>query len=128
MSRIDKLTPIQKGTVLNPTGRPKGTKNKSKIASDVIELSFHSVFKKHPNYKELIATFPNILDQASIEEVIYLIQCHKAIFKEDTNAATFIINRARGAKPEATNGSNEVLPILTPEETQTIAENLRKLI
>lgn len=126
-SKGGKILTLEKGEILNPNGRPKGSRNKAKLASEVIELSFNSVFKKHPNYQQLIEAFPNILDIATIEEVIYLIQAHKAIFKEDTNAAHFIINRARGTKPDGQlNQSTELRPI-TAEETKLIADNLRKM-
>jgi len=120
------LQPLKKGQTANPNGRPKGKRNKSKLASEVIELSFHPVFKNHPNYKKLIEAFPNILEIATIEEVIYLIQCHKAIFKEDTAAATFIINRARGSKVDVEVADSTELEAPTAEITQLIAQNLRK--
>lgn len=105
-------------------GRIKGSKNKAKLASEVIEYYFHSVFKKHPKYDELIQQFPNIAQTATCEEVIYLIQMHKAIFKEDTNAAMFIINRARGTKPEGSINETKQIELPTEEITRMIQEKL----
>jgi hypothetical protein len=121
-----KLIPIEKGKTGNPNGRPKGARSKAKLASEVIEYYFHSVFKKHPKYEELIEVFPNIANNATCEEVIYLIQMHKAIFKEDTNAAMFIINRARGTKPEGAKDESNALELPSETVTKIIQENLSK--
>jgi len=121
-----KLIPVEKGRSGNPNGRPKGSRNKAKLASEVIEYYFHSVFKKHPKYDELIEVFPNIAQNATCEEVIYLIQMHKAIFKEDTNAAMFIINRARGTKPEGAKDESNALELPSETVTKIIQENLSK--
>lgn len=118
------LIPIQKGEKIGK-GRIKGSKNKAKLASEVIEYYFHSVFKKHPKYNELIEQFPNIAQTATCEEVIYLVQMHKAIFKEDTNAAMFIINRARGTKPEGQTNDNKPIELPTEEITKLIQDNLK---
>lgn len=118
-----KLKVLEPGESIG-TGRPKGSMNKAKVASNVIELYFHSVFKRHPKYNELIETFPDITNIATIEEVIYLIQCHKAIFKEDTNAAMFIINRARGTKPEGSTDENKAIDIPTSEVLTKLKEAL----
>jgi hypothetical protein len=37
MANIDNLTPFQKGSVPNPNGRPKGSKNRSTIARKWLE-------------------------------------------------------------------------------------------
>lgn len=117
------LKVLEKGEVIGK-GRIKGSKNKAKLASEVIELYFNSVFKKHPKYNELIEQFPNIANIATIEEVIYLVQCAKAIFKEDTNAAMFIINRARGTKPEGSITSSNAIDLPSAEVVQQMVDKL----
>lgn len=112
-------------TGLVGAGRPKGSRSKAKLASEVIELYFNSVFKRHPKFKDFLAEYPNVLNIATIEEVIYLVQCSKAIFQGDTNAAHFIINRARGSKPaDQTDGMAE-LKLPTEEITKMIKEQLK---
>ena len=37
MAGIDNLTPVKPGQVLNPNGRPKGSKNRSTIVREILE-------------------------------------------------------------------------------------------
>jgi hypothetical protein len=67
MANEENLTPFQKGTVPNPNGRPKGSKNRSTIARKWLEVMQES---KNPITGEL--------EKLSQEDLITLAMIHKA--------------------------------------------------
>ena len=67
MANEENLTPFQKGTVPNPNGRPKGSKNRSTIARKWLEVMQDT---KNPITGEL--------EKLSQEDLITLAMIHKA--------------------------------------------------
>jgi hypothetical protein len=72
MANLQNLTPFKKGEVANPTGRPKGKRNRSTILKELLDM----------NDQELR------MHQAQIE---------KAIELKDTNAYKAVLDSAYGA-------------------------------
>jgi hypothetical protein len=72
MANEQNLTPFKKGEVANPTGRPKGKRNRSTILKELLDM----------NDQELR------MHQAQIE---------KAIELKDTNAYKAVLDSAYGA-------------------------------
>ena len=73
-NKLDNLTPFEKGSVPNPNGRPKGSKNRSTIARKWLEVMQDA---KNPITGEL--------EKLSQEDLITLAMIHKAR-KGDVNA------------------------------------------
>ena len=67
MANEQNLTPFQKGTVPNPNGRPKGSKNRSTIARKWLEVMQDA---KNP--------ITGDLEKLSQEDLITLAMIHKA--------------------------------------------------
>ena len=67
MANEENLTPFEKGTVPNPNGRPKGSKNRSTIARKWLEVMQDT---KNPITGEL--------EKLSQEDLITLAMIHKA--------------------------------------------------
>ena len=67
MANEENLTPFQKGTVPNPNGRPKGSKNRSTIARKWLEVMQDA---KNP--------ITGDLEKLSQEDLITLAMIHKA--------------------------------------------------
>ena len=72
MPNLENLKPFKKGEVANPTGRPKGKRNRSTILKELLDLNDQEL-KMH---------------QAQIE---------KAIELKDTNAYKAVLDSAYGA-------------------------------
>ena len=72
MPNLENLTPFKKGEVANPTGRPKGKRNRSTILKELLDMNDQEL-KMH---------------QAQIE---------KAIELKDTNAYKSVLDSAYGA-------------------------------
>lgn len=72
MANEQNLTPFKKGEVANPTGRPKGKRNRSTILKELLDMNDQEL-KMH---------------QAQIE---------KAIEMKDTNAYKAVLDSAYGA-------------------------------
>jgi len=72
MPNLENLTPFKKGEVANPTGRPKGKRNRSTILKELLDMNDQEL-KMH---------------QAQIE---------KAIELKDTNAYKAVLDSAYGA-------------------------------
>lgn len=77
MPNAENLIPAQKGEVRNPKGRGKGTRNRSTILRELLDL----------NENEL---------------KMHLAQIKKAIEKEDTNAYKAVLDSAYGAPKQTT--------------------------
>jgi hypothetical protein len=61
-------------------------------------------------FEQLRADFPEILEDATLEEVMHIIQIKKAIEKQDTPAYLAVMNRAYGTKVEPEGQSKEIAP------------------
>ena len=83
------LAPFQKGESGNPLGRPLGIKNRSTIAREILKMA-----AQYPDdiFEKLQQRFPSLEKQMTIEEMMTVIQVHKAI----ANADTYGIQRTYG--------------------------------
>lgn len=117
------LVAIKKGQVLNPNGRPKGSRNRSTIAREILSMKGalpEDVFKR------LKAIFPEINNKMSIEEIMSVKMTQQAITKGDVTAYKAIMDSAYGSPNQSISGPNEG-PIetkrkLTLEELKKEAE------
>jgi hypothetical protein len=101
------LIPQAHGGALRPRGGPgrtKGKKTRSKISRLVLETKAKPFLGGH--YHSLIEKYPGIEDAITVEEVMTIVQAHKAIFKEDTNAYTALINNAYKPLERGNEGGN----------------------
>ena len=98
MSKKD-LIPFEKGQSGNPNGRPKGSRNRSTIAREMLAL-----LSKHKDDQ-------GIESELSNEEIMTLKQIKKAIDDQDTNAYKAVLDSAYGApKQEIDQKNTEVKP------------------
>ena len=103
MPNLDNLTPFEKGSVPNPNGRPKGSKNRSTIARKWLETMQQS---KNP-----ITGEDETLTQ---EDLMTLALIHKAR-KGDVNAYKQLMDSGYGL-PKQTVENTIVEQPLFPEE------------
>jgi len=99
--RLNNLKPFKKGEVANPTGRPKGVRNRSTILKELLSL----------NDNEL---------------KMHLAQINKAIIKEDTNAYKAVLDSAYGApiqQIEQTNTEIDLSDLTTDELRDLLKED-----
>lgn len=95
----DGAKPFTEGASGNPHGRPKGSRNRSTIAREVLALANampDGVFTK------LKERYPDLTRQSSVEFVMTLIQADKAITSRDTAAYRALLDSAYGAPKQET--------------------------
>lgn len=93
MANDKNLKPVKTGEVRNPNGRPKGSKNRSTIARQILSMKTTLPEKAHA---QLLAIFPQMKQKLTVEEVITLIQAAKAIGQKDTVAYKALLDSAYG--------------------------------
>lgn len=87
MSNNDNLKePWKEGESGNPNGRPKGSRNRSTIAREMLALM-----------SKQINPITNEEQELTHEEIITLAQVHKAMKDKDTNAYKALMDSAYGA-------------------------------
>lgn len=103
----ENLIAPKKGEVRNPTGRPKGSVSRSAIAKKILSMVSVVPDKIFDTLKDM---YPELEKNMSIEEIMTIVQAHKAITKQDTVAYEKILDSAYGrAKQETdvtTNGKD----------------------
>ena len=97
MANEENLKPFKKGEIANPTGRPKGKRNRSTILRELLDL----------NENEL---------------KMHLAQINKAIIKEDTNAYKAVLDSAYGAPVQQIEQTNTEIDLsnLTTDELKDL--------
>lgn len=86
----------EKGDVMNPKGKPKGTKNRATIARETLELI---ALPPDELFAKLLQRYPGLKKNMSVEEMMSLMQADKAISKRDTYAYNALLDSAYG-KPK----------------------------
>ena len=111
-ARKKNLKPFQPGQSGNPAGRKKGSLNKATVLRKLLDSDI-----KIPDgiYNELKNYYPHIQQNANIEDVMDLIQIHKAITKGDTRAWQLIKESVYG-KDYNISMSTGTFADMTPEE------------
>ena len=98
--KIDNLKSYNKGESGNPNGRPKGSRNRSTIAREMLALMSKQINPITGDEQEL-----------THEEIITLAQVSKAMKDQDTNAYKALMDSAYGApKQEIDQTVNDVTP------------------
>ncbi len=98
---IKNLKPIKKGQVLNPKGRPKGTKNRSTIARQILAMRGALPDQIFESLKKL---FPGITKNMSIEEIMTIKMTQQAITKGDTQAYKAVMDSGYGNPNQSLSG------------------------
>lgn len=99
----------EKGETNNPKGKPKGTKNRSTIARQILEMA---AILPQESYMFLSELVPGLSEKFTIEETMTLIQVAKAITDKDTQAYKALLDSAYGApKQEIEHSGDEENPI-----------------
>jgi len=93
MPNPENLIPARAGEIRNPTGKPKGTRNRSTIARMV--LSMRGEFPDKI-YEVLRETYPDLPRFADLEFIATVMQVDKAINGKDTAAYNAVISSAYG--------------------------------
>jgi len=86
-------------------GRPKGVKNRSTIARKVLEMT---ALMPDDTFAQLKASFPNIEQRMTTEEIATLVMIGSAIAKKDVNAYKAIMDSAYGAPKQEVEHSGEM--------------------
>lgn len=81
------------GVPSNPLGKKPGTRNRATIARQVLGM-----LAKYPDkvFDQLAAMYPELSRDMTMEEMILVVQSHKAISKADTQAAKLVLESAYG--------------------------------
>ncbi len=77
----NKETQFKPGQSGNPNGRPRGSKNRSTIIRQILEMDCNLPNEIMETLKE---EFPDITKKLTIEEVMTIIQARRAITESDT--------------------------------------------
>ena len=103
MPNPENIIPPKKGEVRNPAGKLKGTRNRSTIVREMLEL-----MRDMPDH--LKAAFPDLSGKISNEQIITLSQLLKAE-SGDTNAYKAVMDSAYGAPKQTLGGEGDDEPI-----------------
>ena len=98
---IRNLKPIKKGQVLNPKGRPKGTKNRATIARQILAMRGALPANIFNALKEV---FPQLTKTMSIEEIMTIKIAEQAIVKGDHNAYKAVMDSGYGNPNQSLSG------------------------
>lgn len=104
---------LEKGETANPEGRPIGSKNRSTIARKVLEMAANFPDK---TFEVLQKKYPDIEKSMTIEEMMSVVQAHKAIVKKDTFAYERLLDSAYGKSK----GGDDQTGIKVPSGSQII--------
>ena len=85
---------FKKGQSGNPNGRPKGSKNRSTIAKEVLQMK--AIFPT-AIFEALQKQYPEIEKTTSVEEIMTIVMANKAITKADVNAYKALMDSGYGA-------------------------------
>lgn len=103
------LKPFQPGQSGNPNGHKVGQKNRGTITRKIFEM--RGVLPKEI-YAKMKLIYPEIEQTMSIEELIDIVQAHKAIGDKDTQAAKYLKDNVYGApKGEVDLNTNTTISI-----------------
>ena len=91
---LDNLKPFKPGESGNPNGYPKGVKNRATISRKVLDMVG---ILPDAIYESLKKISPEIEKSMSLEEIIDIVQAHKAIAGKDTQAAKYLKDNIYGA-------------------------------
>jgi len=93
----------QKGQSGNYNGHPKGKKNRSTIAKQVLAMK---TMLPDAILKELQDRYPEIKNGMSTEEIMSIIQANKAIVEADTHAYNSLLDSAYGKATQLIENEN----------------------
>lgn len=91
MANEQNLKKLKKGDVLNPAGRPKGSKNKSTVIREALAMA---VSLPNARLSALKVLYPDIAKDMTAAQVMTIQQITKAIQKSDTQAYRAIMEHA----------------------------------
>ena len=94
MPNPENLIPARAGEVRNPSGRPKGSRNRSTIARMVLSMEGEFPDKI---YEVLRETYPDLPKFADLEFIATVMQVDKAISNRDTQAYRALLDSAYGS-------------------------------
>lgn len=115
------ISSFPKGKSGNPNGRPKGARNRSTIAREILEMTGilpDNIFSK------LKEVYPSIQKNMSVEHIMTIVIANKAISKGDAVAYEKIMDSAHGKAMQAheltglNGGPIETKKVLSKEEIQ----------
>lgn len=87
-----KFQPGQSG---NPNGRPKGSRNRSTIAKEVLDAA---TTIPDEIFEEIKKRFPGIEKKLSVEHVMTIVMTQKVINEKDVQAYRALIDAAHGTQ------------------------------
>lgn len=91
---LSNLKPFPPGVSGNPAGGKPGVKNRSTISRKVLDMVG---ILPEAIYESLKKISPSIEKSMSLEEIIDIVQAHKAIAGKDTQAAKYLKDNIYGA-------------------------------
>lgn len=89
---------FQPGQSGNPSGKPKGTPNRSTIAKKILEMP---CIIPDNLYDILLGIYPDLNRNTTIENLATLVQASKAISRADVNSYKAVMDSAYGAPKQA---------------------------
>jgi hypothetical protein len=112
---------MKKGTTLNPNGRPKGVRNRSTIAREILAMKGAIPSDILEKLKEL---FPTLNNKMTIEEVMTISIANKAITESDVNAYKALMDSGYGAPTQQVEQTIEDKRTLSDNQIDKIIDKL----
>ncbi len=109
------MPPAKKGEVRNPNGRKPGTKNRTTIVRQIMEMTG---VLPDTILANLTARYPAMKGKLSIEEIITIQQIDKAIMQQDTAAYKAVMDSAYGTPKNTLTGPDD-----GPLQTETVVRH-----
>ena len=99
----------------NNEGRPKGVKNRSTVARQILEMV---AVLPDATFDKIKEVFPDIDKQMSAEQVATLVMLGTAIGKSDVNAYKAIMDSAYGMPKGEVEHTGAISIIITPDDAK----------
>jgi hypothetical protein len=112
---------MKKGTTLNPNGRPKGVRNRSTIAREILAMKGAIPDEVFKSLKEI---FPTLNNKMTIEEVMTISIANKAITESDVNAYKALMDSGYGAPTQQVEQTIEDKRTLSDNQIDKIIDKL----
>lgn len=120
MPNPENLTPFSKDYQPERQGRPKGVKNRSTIAKQI--LAMKGVFPKD-KFAKMQELFPDIQNNMTLEEIMTIVVAGKAISKGDSTAYSKIMDSAYGLPKQTIDQSITEKPIFKTIDLDVSEDN-----
>lgn len=93
------MPPAQKGEVRNPNGKKPGTKNRTTLVRQILEMTG---VVPETILSDLQARYPAMKGKLSLEFIMTVQQVDKAIMQQDTAAYKAVMDSAYGSPKQVT--------------------------